>query len=182
MNPKEKEKILDACASPGGKSMIIAEYMNGGKGLTAMEIHQDRIPRLKENFKRCDLSEIMVIQGDARTPEKYVSDVYDGILCDAPCSNTGVLQRRVDARWRVDQNRIKKLNKLQTQILDGCARLLKSNGRLVYSTCSLEKEENEDLVASWLKKNSGFYLEKELNIFPLDLKTDGAYVALIRRC
>lgn len=182
LNPKEKEKILDACASPGGKSMIIAEYMNGGKGLTAMEIHQDRIPRLKENFKRCDLSEIMIIQGDARTPEKYVSDVYDGILCDAPCSNTGVLQRRVDARWRVDQNRIKKLNKLQTQILDGCARLLKSNGRLVYSTCSLEKEENEDLVASWLKSNSDFYLEKELNIFPLDLKTDGAYVALIRRC
>ena len=123
--------------------MLIAERMVEAKSLTLMEIHEDRIPRLNENLKRCKLSNITVVKGDARSPKNVLSEMYDGILCDVPCSNSGVLQRRADARWRIGKERIKKLNILQNQILDGCSKMLLPNGRLVYSTCSLENEENE---------------------------------------
>ena len=182
LNPKKCEKILDACSSPGGKAMLIAERMGEVKSLTLMEIHEDRIPRLKENLKRCKLRDITVVKGDARSPKNVLSEMYDGILCDVPCSNSGVLQRRADARWRIGKERIKKLNILQNQILDGCSKILSPNGRLVYSTCSLENEENEKLIGNWIKNNSEFYVEDSISIFPPDSKTDGAYAALIRRC
>ena len=182
LDPKKSEKILDACSSPGGKAMLIAERIDQAKGLTLMEIHEDRIPRLKENLKRCKLNHVNVVKGDARTPQNVLSEMYDGILCDVPCSNSGVLQRRADARWRIGKERIKRLNKLQNQILDGCSKILSPDGRLVYSTCSLENEENENLIVNWIKHNPEFYVEDSISIFPPDSKTDGAYAALIRRC
>ena len=128
-----------------------------------MEIHEDRIPRLKENLKRCKLRNITVVKGDARSPKNVLSEMYDGILCDVPCSNSGVLQRRADARWRIGKERIKKLNILQNQILDGCSKILSPDGRLVYSTCSLENEENEKLIGNWIKNNSEFYVEDSIS-------------------
>ena len=80
-------------------------------------------------------------------------------MCDVPCSNSGVLQRRADARWRIGKERIKRLNKLQNQILDGCSKILSPDGKLVYSTCSLENEENENLILNWIKHNLNFTLK-----------------------
>ena len=180
--PKESETILDACAAPGGKTILIAERMNSEKNITAMELHEDRIPRLFENLKRNHFEKINVISGDARNLKKYFGNkVFDGILLDVPCSNTGVLQRRSDARWRVNPKRIKELNKLQFSILENCSKFISSNGRIVYSTCSLEQEENELLLDKWISQNKGFYIEKSIKIFPPDTLTDGGYAALIRR-
>ena len=97
-----------------------------------------------------NMEEALVIKGDARSPAKSLNNqLFDAILLDVPCSNSGVLQRRSDARWRIDKERIQSLNKLQYDILSGCAEQLSSSGRLVYSTCSLEYEENEELVDRW---------------------------------
>ena len=182
LDPKENETILDACAAPGGKTILIAERMNSEKNITAMELHEDRIPRLFENLKRNHFEKINVISGDARNLKKYFGNkIFDGILLDVPCSNTGVLQRRSDARWRVNPKRIKELNKLQFSILENCSKFISSNGRIVYSTCSLEQEENELLLDKWISQNKGFYIEKSIKIFPPDTLTDGGYAALIRR-
>ena len=156
--------------------------MNSEKNITAMELHEDRIPRLFENLKRNHFEKINVISGDARNLKKYFGNkIFDGILLDVPCSNTGVLQRRSDARWRVNPKRIKELNKLQFSILENCSKFVSSNGRIVYSTCSLEQEENELLLDKWISQNKRFYIEKSIKIFPPDTLTDGGYAALIRR-
>jgi 16S rRNA (cytosine967-C5)-methyltransferase len=180
--PRPGETVLDACAAPGGKTAMMAGRMNGKGELVAMDLHADRIDVLKENRKRLRLDWIEVLQGDARNPLKALGDrKFDAILLDVPCMNTGVLRRRADARWRIDADRIEVITKLQYEILTACAGLLKEKGRLVYSTCSLEAEENEELVARWVREHPGFRMAKTGKCFPPESETDGAFAALIRR-
>jgi 16S rRNA (cytosine967-C5)-methyltransferase len=181
--PRPTEEVLDACAAPGGKTAMLASRMEGGMGkLVAMDKHDDRIDVLKENQKRLKLDGVEIVKGDARYPEKTFGDrKFDCILLDVPCLNTGVLRRRADARWRVDDERMGSITALQTKILDACSKLLKDKGRLVYSTCSLETEENEDLVSRWVRDNPGFRLGKMEKAFPPESGTDGAFAALIRK-
>ncbi len=181
--PRPTEEVLDACAAPGGKAAMLASRMQGGMGkLVAMDKHDDRIDVLKENQKRLNLDWIEIVKGDARYPEKTFGDrKFDAILLDVPCLNTGVLRRRADARWRVDEERLGSITALQTKILDASSKLLKEKGRLVYSTCSLEPEENEELVARWIRANPDFRLAKTGKAFPPESGTDGAFAALLRR-
>ncbi len=179
--PQPGEAVLDACAAPGGKTAMLAGRMKAEGELVAMDLHDDRIAVLNENRKRLHLDWVEVVQGDARKPEKALGDrKFDAILLDVPCLNTGVLRRRADARWRIDDERIGAITRLQYEILDACACLLKENGRLVYSTCSLEFEENEDLVARWVDEHPAFVLEKTRKCFPPESGADGAFAALLR--
>lgn len=180
--PRPGEVVLDACAAPGGKTAMMAGRMRGQGELVAMDMHDDRIDVLKENQKRLKLDWIEIIKGDARKPQKVLgARTFDAILLDVPCTNTGVLKRRADARWRIDEERIKTITQLQTDILDASASLLKEKGRLVYSTCSLEAEENEDLVARWVRENPEFRMVKTGKCIPPESGTDGAFAALICR-
>ncbi|MEE9369463.1 MAG: 16S rRNA (cytosine(967)-C(5))-methyltransferase RsmB [Pontiella sp.] len=180
--PDAGETVLDACAAPGGKTAMIAGRMKGSGELVAMDLHEDRIAVLKENQKRLNLDWIEIVQGDARNPQKVFDDrKFDAILLDVPCLNTGVLRRRADARWRVDEERLGTITKLQREILSASAELLKEKGRLVYSTCSLEPEENEELVAEWLNEHPDFELVETKKAFPPESGTDGAFAALIRK-
>ena len=180
--PRPGEKILDACAAPGGKTMLIAGRMQGGEGLTAMEYHADRLPALRDNLRRLKMEQVEVVHGDAREPLQALGEgLFDAILLDVPCSNSGVLRRRCEARWRIDQERVDKMVVLQTAILDACAGMVRAGGRLVYSTCSLEAEENEELVHAWLAKNETFSLDRFVKAFPPESDTDGAFAALLRR-
>jgi len=182
LSPRPGESVLDACAAPGGKTAMIAGRMQGSGELVAMDLHSDRIAVLKENQKRLKLDWIEIVQGDAREPRKALGDRrFDAILLDVPCLNTGVLRRRADARWRIDEERIGKITQLQYEILSACAGLLNEKGRLVYSTCSLEAEENEDLVARWVSAHPEFRMVKTGKCFPPESETDGAFAALIRR-
>jgi 16S rRNA (cytosine967-C5)-methyltransferase len=104
---------------------------------------------------------------------------FDRILLDVPCSNTGVLRRRADARWRFAEDRLSSLVETQRALLDHAATLLKPGGSLVYSTCSLEPEENGQLVESWVSDHAGFALRREQSLTPPESGTDGAYAALI---
>lgn len=180
--PRPGEVVLDACAAPGGKTAMMASRMRGKGELVAMDLHDDRLDVLKENQKRLNLGWIELVQGDAREPEKALAGrTFDAILLDVPCTNTGVLKRRADARWRVDEERLGMITKLQNEILTACSKLLSDKGRIVYSTCSLEAEENEDLVSRWIRNNPGFRLVKTGKAFPPDSGTDGAFAALIRK-
>jgi 16S rRNA (cytosine967-C5)-methyltransferase len=180
--PLPGETVLDACAAPGGKTAMMAGRMKGSGSLIAMDLHADRIDVLKENQKRLKLDWVEIVQGDAREPQKALGDrKFDAILLDVPCLNTGVLRRRADARWRIDAQRIGKITKLQYDLLTACAGLLKEKGRLVYSTCSLEAEENEDLVARWVREHPEFRMVKTGKCVPPESGTDGAFAALIRR-
>jgi 16S rRNA (cytosine967-C5)-methyltransferase len=176
------ESVLDACAAPGGKTAMLASRMKGDGELVAMDLHEDRIAVLKENMDRLNLDWVEVVQGDACEPKKALGDrMFDAILIDVPCLNTGVLRRRIDARWRVNTNRIKTITSIQYDMLTACSELLKENGRIVYSTCSLEPEENEELVARWVREHPGFNKTKAKKAFPPKSGTDGAFAAVIRR-
>lgn len=188
LDPKPLERILDACAAPGGKTVAIAEMMGGGGSLTAMDIHADRMLFLNDNLARMGLPEVRVIEGDmgecrpggAGIPE-LAGLMFDAILLDVPCTNTGVLRRRADARWRFSPERLVKIGETQRAILDGAAQRVRVGGRLVYSTCSLEPEEDELLVAAWLRDHPGFEKVAERKLLPHRDGTDGAFAARLKR-
>lgn len=187
--PQPGESILDACAAPGGKALDIAARLQGSGFVVALERHADRLARLRENVARAGGGLIHVVQGDAAAPEPARQELlaagrgeyFDGLLLDVPCSNTGVLRRRPDARWRFAEDRQKKLVETQFRILHGASALVRPGGRLVYSTCSIEPEENELLIKRWLADRYEFRLVRQRLLLPSLEKTDGAYAALIAR-
>ena len=182
LDPKPGETVLDACAAPGGKTVMIAERMRLQGELYAADIHADRIVTLKDTLNRMKCGWVKVIKADSSRLQKVTGDkIFDAILLDAPCTNTGVIRRRPDARWRFSLKRLKELTHLQKSLLDSASKVLKPGGRIVYSTCSLEPEENSSLVAGWLGQNTGFKMEKQVEIFPPKAGTDGAFAALIRK-
>lgn len=181
LDPMPGESVLDACAAPGGKTAMMAGFMEGKGELVAMDVHDDRLDTLRDTLRRTGWDSVKVVKGDAARgfPEK--DQQFDAILLDVPCMNTGVLRRRVDARYRFTRERIETLKKTQWRILSAMAKHVKPGGRLVYSTCSLEVEENEELVRRWARENNGFRFVKAKRLFPPKSGTDGAYAALLVR-
>jgi 16S rRNA (cytosine967-C5)-methyltransferase len=167
------EKILDACAAPGGKTIQIAWR---GAETVACEVNPKRRRRLVENLRRSKLADnVQVI--DNLDGE----DVYDKVLVDAPCSNTGVFRRRPDARWNWNEEKLNALVTLQAQILDKVAAAVKPGGRLVYSTCSNEQEENQQQVEAFLKRHPEFVLVQMNESVPFISGHDGAFAAALDR-
>ena len=204
LDPEPGESVLDACAAPGGKTAMIAGMMEGEGELVAMDVHDDRLDTLRDTVRRTGWDFIQVVKGDAargypnvdatpssrsvpgeknatRASRLHSSKQFDAVLLDVPCMNTGVLRRRADARWRFIRDRIEMLKKKQWQILTAMSKCVKPGGRIVYSTCSLEPEENEELVGRWVREHPEFRLAKAKRLFPPKSGTDGAYAALIRR-
>ena len=177
--PKAGEKVLDACAAPGGKAFLIAAALGGGEGLVCTDSNEKRLPRLEENLSRLKIkaNEIYVHDWRKPAPERF-HGAFDAILLDVPCSNTGVIRRRVDARWRPQSADIDDLARIQTEILENALPCLKPGGRIVYSTCSIENAENKDLVTTFAKAH-GLRLKKSVQIMPGQHGTDGAFAALL---
>ena len=171
LDPKEGERILDACAAPGGKTVQIAWR---GASVVACEVNPKRRRRLEENLARLKLG-VEVI------PELPASQMFDKVLVDAPCSNTGVLRRRPDARWNWNEEKLAALVKLQADILDACASRVAPGGVLVYSTCSNEPEENEAQVTAFLARHPDFSLAESRESIPFESGTDGAFAARLMR-
>ena len=168
------ERILDACAAPGGKTIQLAWR---GAQITACEVNPRRRRRLVENLWRTHLeASVKVI--DALD----VAEVkFDKVLVDAPCSNTGVLRRRPDARWNWNCEKLAALVKLQSEILDSAALRVRSGGRLVYSTCSNEPEENAMQVEGFLSRHLDFRLVVSNESVPFETGFDGAFAAAMER-
>lgn len=170
LDPQSHERVLDLCAAPGGKTTHLAERM-GGKGLVVAVDLPDRIGLVAESAKRLGLANIECVAGDGATVA--FREPFDAILIDAPCSNTGVLARRPDVRWRLREKDIAGAAAVQRKLLENAARLLKPEGRIVYSTCSLEPEENHVNLP-------GFHVTSEELTLPTD-RHSGGYQALVRR-
>jgi 16S rRNA (cytosine967-C5)-methyltransferase len=167
------EHILDTCAAPGGKTVYIAQLMQNRGKIVARDNQPDRLKLIQENCVRLGVT-CVDLQETAATQ-------FDRILVDAPCSNTGVLRRRVDLRWRIQPEEIERLSQTQQMLLKEAANQLKPGGTLVYSTCSLEPEENETVTGNFLDAHPDFKLEAERQLLPFSNGVDGAYVARIRK-
>ena len=176
LDPQPGETILDFCAAPGGKTTLIAQRMENRGRIVAHEPAPERLDLVKENCARLGVT---CVEAAAQLDPATCGLRFDRILVDAPCSNTGVLRRRLDLRWRIRPEEIIRLRAAQLGILERVAPFLKPGGTLVYSTCSLEPEENGEVVKSFLASHPEFRLINERTLLPFVEKVDGAYVAAL---
>lgn len=180
--PSPGERIADLCAAPGGKTAYIAEKMKNTGRLLSADPAPARLKKLRETVARCGAANALVRRIDLlkRKPGRG-GGRWDGILLDVPCSNTGVLRRRVDARWRIGYDDVLRLARQGTALLAAAGDLIRPGGRIVYSTCSLEPEENEEAVRKFLLQRADFFLEEEESGLPKEEGGDGYYAARLRR-
>jgi len=182
--PQAGESVLDLCAAPGGKAYDMAHAMNGKGLIVAVDLPGNRIGRLEENLStlrsgdlRCLIVESDLLALNASIFEaKDLPTTYDAVMLDAPCSNTGVIQRRTDVKWRLKPKDIKECAQLQLKLLQAAAAFVKPAGRIVYSTCSIELAENQQVVDAFLQGESGsaFELENIATSLPWETGHDGA--------
>jgi 16S rRNA (cytosine967-C5)-methyltransferase len=182
LNPRPGEKVLDACAAPGGKTGYLAQLMANSGSVLACDYEPSRLARLRENLTRLGVSNTTImrvdwLQGSPSLPDRS----FDAILLDVPCTNTGVIRRRTDVRWRLTPDDFRRMPKLQTRIIENVVPYLRSGGRLVYSTCSVEPEENDQVVAQIGQSIPNLRLVSKKSILPTRDGMDGAFVALFSR-
>ena len=179
LDPKPGERILDGCAAPGGKTGYVAQLMENLGTIVACDRDPERLEILKENMARLGVRIVHILRHDWSrgrvSPEITSRAPFDRILIDAPCTNTGVMRRRVDLRWRLRRTDFDRMQQRQIEIVRGLIPLLKLNGVLVYSTCSLEPEENEEVVRRILDSSPGVHLVEEKRSLPFRDGFDGAF-------
>lgn len=168
-------RVWDCCAAPGGKAVAL-----GGRGpVLASDRGAARLARLAETVRRAARS-VSVFAADARRPP-FPAGSLDAVWLDAPCTATGTMGRHPDARWRGSPRRLELACRLQAALLDGVAPVVRTGGLLVYSTCSLEPEENEAQVEAFLSRHPAFLRERDdLTVWPPDTGSDGGFVAVLR--
>ncbi len=175
LSPRSDETILDLCAAPGGKTTFIAQLMRNRGRIIACDAQPARLQMVRENCARLGVTCV-------ETPDALETAAeFDRILVDAPCSNTGVLRRRVDLRWRVQPAEIARLRKSQLALLTQAALRLKAGGVMIYSTCSMEPEENQEVVKEFLSAHPQLQMESERQLLPFVDNVDGAYVARLKK-
>jgi 16S rRNA (cytosine967-C5)-methyltransferase len=179
LDPQPGQNLLDYCAAPGGKLNYLAQLMRNEGRLVAHDLSPERLKMVKENCARLGVMGVTTVLPSTFDPRP--STLFDRVLVDAPCSNTGVMRRRVDLRWRLRPEEIQRLHTLQLDLLREAVRRVKSSGVMVYSTCSLEPEENSKVVNEFLGERGDVELERERELLPFVEGMDGAYVARLKR-
>lgn len=196
--PKPGEMILDACSAPGGKAIYLAELMDLEGKVYAFDIHEHRVELITKNRDRMDASIVCPKEQDATIFDPKMEQNMDRVLIDAPCSGWGVLHKKPDIKLRIKEENMDSLYRLQCNIIENCSRYLKVGGRMVYSTCTINPRENNDIVEGFLVQHPEFELEdfteqlpdnlngmviKEgmVQLFPDSEGTDGFFIAKLRR-
>lgn len=178
------ERVLDACAAPGGKTAYLAELMRNQGELIACDREPPRLAVLRGNLQRLGVENAQIVQQDwtaADVTPEICSRAFDRILVDAPCTNTGVMRRRVDVRWRLRPDQFARMAAEQFAIVRTVVPLLKPGGVLVYSTCSIEADENEAVVARVLEAFPILQLQEQQSVLPFRDGFDGAFAARLVR-
>ncbi len=181
LGPRPGEQVLDLCAAPGGKTCHLAELMQGRGQIVAVDSSKPRLQKLVDSALRLNHRTIAAVASEGANFAVQHRARFDRVLLDAPCSNTGVLRRRVEARWRLSDEVIASLSRRQRALLEAALICLKPSGSLVYSTCSLEPEENAELVRVVLSAVHGFRLDDEVESLPSRNGGEGGYMARIVR-
>jgi len=181
--PQTGWKILDLCAAPGVKTTQLAETAADSAIIIATDIDSERLRKVKENTARLGINSVKIVTYEDIEMQAAKIGPFDAVLLDVPCSNTGVLAKRIEARYRVNPNTIGKLAKIQSELLATSATLVKPQGKICYSTCSIQSCENSELVKDFLLRYRSFELESEKLILPSaeDFDYDGGYIAIITR-
>lgn len=191
---QKEDKVLDACAAPGGKTTHIASYLDKGS-VVALDLHPHKVKLIRENAKRLHLEEKINAQVlDARlVDETFEKESFDAILVDAPCSGLGLMRRKPDIKYQKHPDEFETLPQIQYDILHHVAPVLKKGGTLLYSTCTINQKENEEVISRFLKDHQAFHLEevptenklalkqKMLTIYPQDYITDGFFIARMKK-
>jgi len=192
LDPKPGMKVLDLCSAPGGKSAFIAELMNDQGEIYSVDRYEVRLDIMKRNMNRLGINSIKFVESDAL---EFSEEGFDRVLADVPCSGLGTLSKKPDIKWKKDLQDIRNLNKLQYNLLAKAATLVKPGGYVVYSTCSIEPEENYNIVGKFLENNPNFKLEPASAVLPKELtdehdciqtlphlhQMDGAFAAKLLR-
>lgn len=198
MDPSPGSLVIDICSAPGGKATHIAQIMNNEGKIFSRDIYEHKIKLIDENAKRLSIKIIETAISDATKRDEYLVNIADYILVDAPCSGFGLIRRKPEIKWNRKENDIKELVNIQSNILDNVKDYLKIDGILVYSTCTIEKDENYNLIETFLEQNKNFKLmsiedklwNKEkldtlndgyIQLFPHIHNTDGFFIAKMRK-
>ncbi|RUL55854.1 16S rRNA (cytosine(967)-C(5))-methyltransferase RsmB [Lysinibacillus antri] len=197
LHPQKGWRILDMCAAPGGKTTHIAEKMGNEGSILATDIHPHKLDLIDENSARLGLNIIETAPVDGRKAAQVLpAESFDAILVDAPCSGLGVMRRKPDIKYTKREEDFESLHKIQLELLDNAVQVLKPGGRLVYSTCTIDREENEGTVKAFLASHPEMELADienlptallnkgqggMLQVFPQDFGSDGFFVAAFRK-
>ncbi|MBM7867011.1 16S rRNA (cytosine(967)-C(5))-methyltransferase RsmB [Heliobacterium gestii] len=202
VDPQPGETVVDACAAPGGKTTHMAELSGDKATIRSWDIHPHKLGLIRENCSRLGIASVRAEAVDARQPAEELRGEVDRLLLDAPCSGLGVLRRKPELRYRITEADLVRLRELQRELLDGVAPLVKPGGLLVYSTCTIEPEENFQQVKDFLQRHADYgaedvspflpeldFTEEEkrqmakgyFQILPHRFHTDGFFVARLRR-
>lgn len=175
VDPKEGESVLDMCAAPGGKTMAMAESLKGGDVL-AMDIYEHKLALIEDQAKRLGLDNVRTRCQDATKLVYEFIEKFDKVLADVPCSGLGVIRHKPEIKLK-EQKDLDKLYEVQASILLNASKYVKKGGSLVYSTCTINKRENEEQIEKFLRNNRDYELEFEKQYLPHVEHTDGFYIA-----
>lgn len=190
VDPKPNELVLDACSSPGGKTTYMAELMEDKGEIIAWDLHPHRVQLVEENAKRLNIHIIKTECQDAMVCKKEYTEKFDKILLDVPCLGIGVLKRKPDIKWKRKPEDIEEITQIQQKILETCSKYLKAKGQMVYSTCSIFREENDKVIEKFLEKNQNFEytkikMSKIENMDKIQLyqneETDGFFICKLQK-
>jgi 16S rRNA (cytosine967-C5)-methyltransferase len=181
MNPKANDKVLDMCSAPGSKACHMAELMHDEGVVVCCDIHPHRVELIRAGAKRLHLKSLQPMVNDATKLEHLQPQSFDRVLCDVPCSGYGVLGRKSDIKLHMESSDMDTLIPLQYDILKQGALMLKPQGVLVYSTCTLNKKENEKQIERFMKEHPNFKLLGMKTIFPHQCQSDGFFIAKLRK-
>ncbi len=179
--PKAGDVVLDACSAPGGKTTYLAEIMDNKGKIEAWDIHPHRVRLVEEAAKKLDIDIIHATVHDATITMPNYKEKFDKILLDVPCSGLGVIRKKPDIKWTRQPEDFEELMSVQEKILDTCSEYLKPGGRMVYSTCTVLKRENEEQIERFLLTHSDFLLVEQTKLFPNVNETDGFYIAVLEK-
>ncbi|MCR1974863.1 16S rRNA (cytosine(967)-C(5))-methyltransferase RsmB [Clostridium sporogenes] len=196
MELTEESIVLDLCSAPGGKTTHISEIINNKSKVYAYDVHQNKLSLIEENAKRLGIKNIETDVCDAAVFNKELKEIAHRVLMDVPCSGLGIIRKKPEIKWTKNEKEIKNIIDIQRKIMNNGASYLKKGGILLYSTCTLNKEENEENINWFLKKYKNFKIEplyygdvdniiyhKEgfVSILPND-KMDGFFIAKLKKC
>lgn len=181
LDPKPGERLLDLCAAPGGKSCAAAEWMKDEGEVDSFDVHADKIHRISREAGRLGITIVRAAAADGTVYEPSLESVADCVLVDAPCSGLGVVRRKPELKLHPFRDKADALHNIQRRLLDVAACYIKTGGRLLYSTCTINPDENERVTEAFLASHPGYSREKELQLLPSVHGTDGLYICLMRR-